>query len=191
MNRPVKSQSSKSSFNLEKRVTVLTYLVILQIFLLAAIFILVVRNSAPHSSPDEMASNVSEMESSITDAEMAEVKPVVKEPEKGPLPPEVPLERPVRIEILNGCGVPKLAAKYESILRSKGYDVRSTGNADNHRYLNTLILDRTNLSGQALKLAGTMGVAGEFVTMKPDPRLVDIDLTVILGKDYPDLLVKP
>ena len=48
----------------------------------------------------------------------------------------------IEIEVLNGCGVPYLAAKTTDYLRSKNFDVVFSGNAKNQQYQHTLILQR-------------------------------------------------
>ncbi|MBT4877966.1 MAG: LytR C-terminal domain-containing protein, partial [Desulfobacula sp.] len=48
----------------------------------------------------------------------------------------------IRIEVLNGCGVRKLAALYRDFLRDQGIDVIRSKNADNSEYEKTIIIRR-------------------------------------------------
>jgi len=180
-----------NKFDLEKRVRLLTILVGLQIILLCFILYKQFQISV---IPDRTRQNPQVMDSTDFDKEeinLKEIEPIVREPESGQLPPEIIPIRPVRIEVLNGCGVNRLASRYADLLRKEGYDIRDSRNADHKQYPNTLILDRTQLEFQAIRLAELMGIERTQVTTLPDPKLVDIDLTIILGKDYKNLKIKP
>ncbi|MCB2198040.1 LytR C-terminal domain-containing protein [bacterium] len=193
MNRvPVREGGAKTSDSLERRVTLLTWLVVIQVVLLAALITIqflpsfdgfgsmTASKEAAGQPGDEMFSE-----------EMSSDQPVVKTEETGNLPPEIPATRPVRIEILNGCGVPKLAAQYADLLRSRGYDVRDTRNADRSNYQNSLIYDRTDLAGQAVRLADLLGISTSQVTDNPNSQLVDVDLTLVLGDDHSTFKLQP
>jgi hypothetical protein len=54
-------------------------------------------------------------------------------------------------------------------------------------YSKSLIYDRTDLQGQAMRMADLLSIPAERVLDRPNPQLVDIDLTLILGKDYANL----
>jgi len=177
MNRvPLRESGRKSSENLEKRVTVLTWLVVIQVVLLAALIVL------------DFGPGIGSISGGEKEAEeMAAENPSVEIPERGELPPEVEPARPVRVEILNGCGVARLASRFAEVLRARGYDVRDTRNADHLNYSKSLVYDRTNLQGQAIRLADLLNIPADRVLDRPNPQLVDIDLTIILGKDYANL----
>lgn len=177
MNRvPLRESGRRSSDNLERRVNVLTVLVILQVLLLAVLLVLEFAPKLGLSGGGEPA-----MEETMAES------PEVDMPERGDLPPEVEPSRPVRVEILNGCGVPRLAARFAEVLRARGYDVRDTRNADHLNYSKSLIYDRTDLPGQAMRIAELLSIPSERVLDRPNAQLVDIDLTLILGKDYANL----
>jgi hypothetical protein len=97
-------------------------------------------------------------------------------------PPEIP--SPIRVEVLNGCGKAGLAKKVAEYLRGKGYDVRDFRSASSFNIKQTQILVRSGKIGQGESLAGTISFPKELVKSKPDTSLVDIDVTLILGKDY-------
>lgn len=89
----------------------------------------------------------------------------------------------VRISILNGCGIPGLAAKWKDKLRDLNFDVRETGNS-RIQYDKTIILSRSEDLTYANYLAQTLGIPNENILMQLNKDLVDIDLTVIVGSDY-------
>ncbi|HNM13863.1 MAG TPA: LytR C-terminal domain-containing protein [bacterium] len=92
----------------------------------------------------------------------------------------------IRIEVLNGSGVPKLAAKAADYLRSKGFDVVSTGNAPNSNYKKTIVQDRAgNLAG-AQQVAVALGVGESGIIQQKNPQLM-LEVTVIVGQDYKSL----
>lgn len=97
----------------------------------------------------------------------------------GASPPAV-----TRVQILNGCGVDGLAAKTAKFLRLKGYDVVDVGNTP--LLLESLVVDRVGNRDAARKLAKLLGVSEENVIQQSCDYL-ELDLTVILGKDYKEL----
>jgi LytR cell envelope-related transcriptional attenuator len=195
MNRvPRRDSSRKQTEYLERRVNMLTGLVVVQIVLL---LVLMIAQFAPVLSEkfggdgvnDAIASN--DDDQNISEDQESVVEPVIQTEETGDLPPEIAANRPVRVEILNGCGIGGLASKFADLLRSKGYDVRDTRNADNHDYANTLIYDRTSLTGQSAHLADLLGMTADKIRVRPNPQLVDIDITIVLGKDHSTLKLQP
>lgn len=89
----------------------------------------------------------------------------------------------VKVEILNGNGVSGVAAQYKDLIRSKGFDVLQTDNADRYDYPNTMILVRSTNTEAGYKLAEELGINKSLVKLAPDPNL-RLDATLILGKDY-------
>ena len=88
---------------------------------------------------------------------------------------------PIRVEVLNACGVHKLAKRTTEILRDMGFDVVYYGNATSVRE-RTVVVERYSMDlRNARRVARALGVK---------EILVDIDTTgvaqvsVILGKDY-------
>ena len=95
----------------------------------------------------------------------------------------------IKIEVLNGCGVPALAAKTTEFLRSQQVDVVRSDNAAHHQYQTTLIIQRNEKVGSLHKVAASLGISvtdSSHVMISPDESL-GIDVTVILGKDYSTL----
>ncbi|MBN2105436.1 LytR C-terminal domain-containing protein [bacterium] len=102
--------------------------------------------------------------------------------------PSPPVEAPevMRIEVLNGCGVPLLAARYTDFLRAKGYDVVKTDNYESHNVEHSVVIDRQGNKAAGLKLAKDLGI-GEAQVLQEENAVYLIDATVILGKDFRSL----
>ena len=94
-------------------------------------------------------------------------------------------EDPIRIQVLNGCGVRGMARRIANCLRSKGFDVRETGNADRYDYTESQVIGRVDDSVLARMVADDLGVSA--ISMDPNPALVDIEVTVTIGLDHQSL----
>ena len=92
-----------------------------------------------------------------------------------------------RVQVLNGCGVDGLAAKVAKLLRRQGYDVVDVENTS--LLLESLIVDRVGNRDAARKLAKLLGVGEENIIQQSCDYL-ELDLTVILGRDYKELKLK-
>jgi len=104
----------------------------------------------------------------------------VEEPVPGVDEPEI---RPLQIEVLNGCGVSGLAAKYTDYLRMMGFDVIRTENYETFNVLETIIIDRRGNTENCLKIAGALGLGASRVLQEVNEAYL-IDATVLIGKDY-------
>ena len=92
----------------------------------------------------------------------------------------------IEVEVLNGCGVPFLAAKTTNFLGSKNFDVVFSGNAKNQLYQHTMILQRNEKIESLIKIADSFGLElddSKHIIIVPDESLC-LDVTVILGSDY-------
>ena len=92
----------------------------------------------------------------------------------------------IEVEVLNGCGVPYLAAKTTDFLRSKNFDVVFSGDAKNQLYQHTMILQRNEKIESLNKIADSFGLElddSKHIIIVPDESLC-LDVTVILGADY-------
>ncbi len=98
------------------------------------------------------------------------------------IPDSVPYQGIV-IEVLNGCGTPGLAQKFTNYLRSEGFDVIYTGNADHLNYANTMLIERVDNSDKTDEVNEVLAINSEQINVNHDPSL-HVDLTLILGKDY-------
>ena len=92
----------------------------------------------------------------------------------------------IEVEILNGCGIPKLASMYTEFLRSEGIDVLDSKNADNFDQIETKILHHRGEIDRALALADILMIDRNRIIADKDDNLF-FDLTLILGKDYKNL----
>ena len=97
------------------------------------------------------------------------------------------LALPIRVQVLNGCGVRGIGKRVAPALRERGFDVREIGNAAHFRYGHTLVLDRKGDLARGLVLADSLGIDHAFVRTDIDTKLVDIDLTLIVGGDHGSL----
>ena len=92
----------------------------------------------------------------------------------------------IEVEVLNGCGVPFLAAKTTDFLRSKHFDVVFSGDAKNQVYQHTMILQRNEKIESLKKITVSFGLElddSKHIIIVPDESLC-LDVTVILGTDY-------
>ena len=97
-------------------------------------------------------------------------------------PPPVPSpDDRVRVEVLNGGGVPGMAGVATDILRRQGFDVVYFGNEPSFGRDTSLVLARTPLGGAAEAVSEGLGI-GSFGAEADSTRLVDV--TVLLGTDW-------
>ncbi len=91
----------------------------------------------------------------------------------------------IRLQILNGCGVSRVAAKLEQWIKDTdvSYIIEEVGNADRQDYANTIILDRTSKLGAARSLADRLEIDPGRITNRPSGATKS-DLTIIIGKDF-------
>jgi hypothetical protein len=110
-------------------------------------------------------------------------EPAVTAAEPASPPPALVRSR-IRIQVINATTVPKLAARTGDNLTRKGYDVRETGNSPKEKGGLTRVYSRVRDTAAALQVASDLGLGTERVSEKPDPDLVDVDVTVVIGTDY-------
>jgi hypothetical protein len=108
---------------------------------------------------------------------------VLREPVFGSRAPKLPNGKPVRVEVLNGSGVPRAGIALAELLRDRGFDVVDIRNADRSDYERTVVLDRVGEPGWARAVAERVG-AGEPVRQRNEELLLEV--TVILGRDLAD-----
>ena len=92
----------------------------------------------------------------------------------------------IKVEVLNGCGEKGIAAKISDFLRTEHIDVVRSENADNFDYEMTVLIQRsydfTNLKTVAAALDFDINNEDRVITQPSSTA--DVDLTLILGKDY-------
>jgi len=119
----------------------------------------------------------------------ADARPATVGEPPAPAPPEpAPPEARVglRLQVLNGAGEPRLAARTGDALLRQRYDVRETGNARETAARSRILVRRGGLP-LGLRLAEDLGLAPDRVLLEPDARLVDVDLTLVVGADWRSL----
>ena len=99
----------------------------------------------------------------------------------------------IRIQVLNGCGAPGIANRLRGILRDRGFDVLTVGNAKAQNFKKSAVIARSDppfgeLAAKAV--AKSLGISDEQITVKKDPTLVDTDVTLVIGADYQRLNLK-
>ena len=107
------------------------------------------------------------------------------DPSPAPTPAVVssPLPHPIRVEVLNGCGVSQVAARLTRRARDLGLDVIHEGNADHFGYLHTLVIRRGGERQRAEQVAQALGIPHVIdQQINQDFRLADI--TIVIGQDY-------
>jgi len=95
--------------------------------------------------------------------------------------PAAPPAARVRVEVLNASGRPGLAREGTRILRDRGFDVVSFGNAEGFSPDSSLVLDRAGRIETARRVADAVGI--RRVHSRPDANLY-LDATVVLGRDW-------
>lgn len=91
-------------------------------------------------------------------------------------------KRQIRVEVLNGTEVERLAQRAAEQLRRAGFDVVEVDNAEDRSFEETVVVDRTDN-----KAANAELVARELkchnIIPQLEPTLL-LEVTVILGRDY-------
>ena len=115
--------------------------------------------------------------------------PQLNEVQKAQLAVDLYEENPIsdiKIEILNGCGENGIAAKISDFLRTEHIDVIRSENADNFDYEKTILIQRSYDFSNLKTVARTLDfdIHNEEQVITQPSSTADVDLTLILGKDY-------
>jgi hypothetical protein len=92
----------------------------------------------------------------------------------------------IQVEVLNGCGVPKIADRFTEFLRKNNFDVVKTGNYETFGVAKTIVIDRKGKIDNAVRVAKLLGLPGERALQEQNESF-SIDATVILGSDFRQL----
>jgi len=88
----------------------------------------------------------------------------------------------MRVEVLNGCGVDRLAIKVTNILRKKGFNIVEVRDARTQDYEETVVMERSNENMvNANYFAKQIGCRN--IDKDIDPALY-FEITLIIGQDY-------
>jgi hypothetical protein len=96
----------------------------------------------------------------------------------------------VRVEVLNGGGVPGMARAATERLREAGFDVVAFGNASSFESDRpSAVIDRVGRTDVARAVAAALGI--DNVKSEPDPNLF-VEVTVVVGGAWtPDSALAP
>lgn len=95
----------------------------------------------------------------------------------------------VRVQVLNGCGVPGIANTFAERLRLASnsdfeFDVVDQGNFATFDVEETLVLDRGGSKGAALEIASMYGVPRDRVIQQAlTDNFLSIEVSILLGAD--------
>ena len=97
-------------------------------------------------------------------------------------------ESPLRIEVLNGCGVSNVANKFSNNLAYHNYQVVGAENADHYNYEHTILIDLGCDKDKSIeKLRKDLGIGKDDVYLLREES--DADVRIIVGKDYQSLKI--
>ena len=102
--------------------------------------------------------------------------------------PALAPDRPVRVQVLNGCGEGGIASRVASFLREGGFQVVDVRNADRGDYFATLVVAREEDPAAATAVARYLG-GPPVVRQAWDQDLADV--TVVIGSDRSRLRLDP
>lgn len=88
-----------------------------------------------------------------------------------------------QVEVRNGVGVPGVAERMRTYLRSKGYDVVGVGNHPSFDVEQTIVVDRIGNQEIAQQVAASLGLPPERIQQDVRSEF-HLDASIILGKDY-------
>ena len=97
--------------------------------------------------------------------------------------------RIIQLEILNGCGIAGIADKFTDELRKKNFDVVHTGNYRSFNIDESIVISRTHDTENAKLVAKALGIDETKIIMQANKDYF-LDATLIIGKDYKQLLTK-
>lgn len=89
-----------------------------------------------------------------------------------------------KIEVLNGAGVPGLAAQMAALLKEQGFEVVAIENADRSDYAETLIIDYADNTQTVALLAQLLNVAERNIRKEPSGQTGAGNLRIIVGRDF-------
>jgi len=91
--------------------------------------------------------------------------------------------KPVQLEVLNGCGVNGVADKFTDYLRAGNFDVVNIGNYRSFDVDYSLVIDRTGNIKNAFEIASKLGIGRNNIIQQVNKEYF-LDVTLVIGKDY-------
>ncbi len=95
-------------------------------------------------------------------------------------------QRIIQLDVMNGCGVKGISAKFTKYLRMHGFDVVEMKNYKTFSVSHTLVIDRVGDLSAARHVANALGVPENHVVQQINPDYF-VDVSVVIGADYPSL----
>lgn len=93
---------------------------------------------------------------------------------------------PIKVEILNGCGINNASSRIADFLREPRVDILQTGNYESFDIEETLVVDLTGSVWQARYIASKLGLDSlRVITIINPSRLLDV--SIIAGRDFTKL----
>lgn len=89
----------------------------------------------------------------------------------------------VKLEILNGTDINRLAQNAAHLFRKYGYQIEFYGNADKHDYSTTVVIDRKGNMEITQRVADFIKCKN-VITKTELEAINPVDVTIILGKDF-------
>lgn len=89
----------------------------------------------------------------------------------------------IQVEVRNGCGVDRLAARTTRFLRDRGFDVVEVGDHASFDVPHSTVIDRAGDLQTAKRVAAALNIPEEHVIQDVRPTLY-LDASVIIGHDY-------
>ena len=97
-------------------------------------------------------------------------------------------ESPLRIEVLNGCGVSNVANNFSNKLTYNNYQVVGAENADHFNYEHTILIDLGSEKEKSIEqLRKDIGIGRDDVYLLREES--DADVRIIIGKDFQSLKI--
>lgn len=93
----------------------------------------------------------------------------------------------IHIEVLNGCGIDGVAARFTNYLRKNNFDVVNVANYGSSNIEQTMIIDRTGNRVNAEKLAESLGIEKKNIIQQISKDYL-LDATLVIGRDYYKLI---
>ncbi len=190
----IKYTDDKSNSGLIVRLNLLLFFMVVQVVMTIGLWVEVASlKKSLHLEPQASV----EITKKPSEPDRTARKPVDQEIVKSPVSgssseetveKEVPIEEiepsPIRLQVLNGCGVAGIAGRVGKWLDRNAYNVVDIGNADRQDYRLSRIIDRSGNLTAARELANLLGLSEDHIKrlkLMPKP---EIDLTLIVGKDH-------
>jgi hypothetical protein len=89
----------------------------------------------------------------------------------------------IQVEVRNGCGVDRLAARTTQFLRDRGFDVVEVGDHASFDVAHSHVIDRVGDLESARKVAAALNIPMSRVTQDIQHDYY-LDASVIIGQDY-------